>query len=130
MDPTASPSLCVAERIHNRLFTWKVIWDDDTPAMLRTPAVAASFEHSRALAQMRRRSWPSIQERCPVCNDLFPIAYHQSMGWKVYAHNNCQPCLTSCDPCIEGRCTGHRLEPHHELEHLRKFPPLDKLNNS
>jgi hypothetical protein len=130
MDPTASPSLCVAERIHNPLFTWKVIWDDDTPAMLRTPAAAASFEHSRALAQMRRRSWPSIQERCLVCNDLFPIPYYQCVGWRVYVQYACQPCwlnrISSCELCWGRVCRVHQLGQHHEVEHLRKFPPLDK----
>jgi hypothetical protein len=37
------------------------------------------FLRSRTQAVMRRRSWPSIFERCDVCNDLFMPLY-----WKTY----------------------------------------------
>ena len=50
-------------------------WTDDTPAMLQTPELHDASWDNRGVAQMRRRSWPSLQERCPVCNDMvFPFA--------------------------------------------------------
>jgi hypothetical protein len=61
---------CPAERLRNPRQFGNIKWNDDTPAMLRTPQLSAALEFNRGMAQMRRRSWPSLQERCEVCNDL------------------------------------------------------------
>ena len=52
-------------------------WVDDTAFMLRTPEAEEVAWAMRAKDQMRRRCWPSTQERCGVCNDMFfPLVQH------------------------------------------------------
>jgi hypothetical protein len=84
---------CVAESPPKLSVIPNVEWKDDSlapPSALKR----STIERSRSIAQMRRRSWPSIQARCKECNDLFPLLFHDFIQNSFY-HNLGLPTKTN-----------------------------------
>ena len=76
---------CVAESPPKPGAIPNVAWKDDSlapPSALKR----STIERNRSIAQMRRRSWPSVQARCKECNDLFSLLFHDVVQNSFY-HN-------------------------------------------
>jgi hypothetical protein len=72
-----SADLKVAEKLKKDFCLPGIEWKDDASISV---TVDEGFFQSRSQSVLRRRSWPSILERCDICFDLFQPLYWESYG--------------------------------------------------
>lgn len=95
-----------------------VKWIDDTPVMLSSPEINNAAWVNRGVTQMRRRSWPSLQERCSICNDMFfPFARHMKNPVDIWTQGGVPE---RADPL-------NRLEEY--LDTIKESPAQVRRNN-